>query len=87
MASTCLNSYECLVCPTPAKCAERELAREEAVAKALCDACYGAGSWDSISRRPEGAGQVYGWKKQARAAMLAMEGHIELDGPTNGGVR
>lgn len=51
----------------------RELAREEAVAKALCDACYGAGSWDSISHRPEGAGQVYGWRKQARAAMLAME--------------
>lgn len=51
----------------------REIAREEAVAKALCDACYGAGAWDRISTRPEGAGQVSGWKKQARAAILAME--------------
>jgi hypothetical protein len=51
----------------------REAALEEAIAKALCDACYGAGSWDSIRSRPEGAGQLYGWKKQARAAMLVIE--------------
>lgn len=51
----------------------REMALEEAIAKALCDACYGDGAWDHITaRRAEGAGQIVGWQRQARAAMKVM---------------
>lgn len=46
---------------------------EDEVAKALCDTCYGAGAWDSISARPEGAAQVRGWLEQARAAIAVMK--------------
>ena len=53
----------------------REIALEEAVARALCDECYGEGSWSRISSRPEGAAQVNGWKKQARAAMKVMRAY------------
>jgi len=49
----------------------REMALEEAIAKALCDACYGDGSWDRIVRG-HAIGQVSSWKTQARAAMKVM---------------
>jgi hypothetical protein len=45
----------------------------EDVARALCDACYGDGAWERISRRPEGQGQVQGWMAQARAAVAVVE--------------
>lgn len=45
----------------------------EAVAQALCDACYGNGAWHRISSRPEGQGQVQGWMSQARAAVAVVE--------------
>lgn len=51
----------------------RREAMIEDVAKALCDACYGAGAWERISRRPEGHGQVQGWMSQARAAVAVVE--------------
>lgn len=52
----------------------REIALEEAIAKALCDACYGVGAWDRISARPADAvGQIDGWKKQARAALKVVK--------------
>lgn len=45
----------------------------EAVAQALCDTCYGEGSWSRISSRPEGQGQVQGWMSQARAAIAVVD--------------
>ncbi len=45
----------------------------EDVARALCDACYGNGAWERISRRPEGQGQVQGWMSQANAAVAVVE--------------
>lgn len=41
----------------------------EAVARALCDECYGAGSFESLSHGEHGAAQVHSWKKQARVAV------------------
>lgn len=51
----------------------RHEAMIEAVAQALMDACYGAGAWDRIAHRPEGAGQVHAFTQQARAAVAVVE--------------
>lgn len=45
----------------------------EAVAAALMDACYGAGSWAMIAHRPEGQGQRNAFMMQARAAAAVFE--------------
>lgn len=45
----------------------------EAVAQALCDECYGAGTWVSLSSRPEGQGQVCCWLRQARIAVAVVD--------------
>lgn len=51
----------------------RHEALVEAVAKALMDECYGAGSWDRIAHTPAGVGQVHGFKQQARAAIKVVQ--------------
>ena len=45
----------------------------EAVAQALMDTCYGAGSWMRIASRPEGQGQRNAFLMQARAAIAVVE--------------
>lgn len=51
----------------------RHEAMIEAVAEALMDTCYGAGSWVRIASRPEGQGQRNAFMMQARAAVAVVE--------------
>jgi len=45
----------------------------EAVAKALCDTCYGEGAWDNILRSAGTSSQVRSWKSQALAAINVID--------------
>ena len=45
----------------------------KAVAKALCDECYGEGVFDSFSASPQGGTQASVWIRQAIIAVEAYE--------------